>query len=157
MYYCFFYWTQHGILTNTFYDLFCHINMSPNSHVKLIRGVWQNGVSDAKIWTSVLNLFPVKNYVKVYNGRWSLHAVPIDLWKAFPAIKRTFWPLTQFFRTPAVSCSPDVNRLGVVGLGCWLTGKLGRAWVSAWVEHGWWLVMWCWGFINYVLYYLGWC
>ena len=39
-----------------------------------------------------------------------------------------------------------------------LTGKLGRAWVSVWVVHGcmvaaW--VMWCWGFINDVLYYLG--
>ena len=28
----------------------------------------------------------------------------------------------------AVSCSSDTYRLGGVGLGCWLMGKLGRAW-----------------------------
>ena len=36
----------------------------------------------------------------------------------------------------AVSCSPDAFRLGGVGFGFWLTGKLGPAWVSAWVVHG---------------------
>ena len=39
----------------------------------------------------------------------------------------------------AVSCSPDVYRLGGVGFGFWLTGKQGRAWHrcmgGAWV-HG---------------------
>ena len=36
----------------------------------------------------------------------------------------------------AVSCSPVGYRLGGVGFGFWLTGKLGRAWVGAWVVHG---------------------
>ena len=45
----------------------------------------------------------------------------------------------------AVSCA---YRLGGVGLGCGMTGKLGRAWVGAWV--GAWLVHglvhgWCMG------------
>ena len=39
-------------------------------------------------------------------------------------------------RGAAVSCSADTVRLGGVGFGFWLTGKLGHAWVSAWVEHG---------------------
>ena len=34
----------------------------------------------------------------------------------------------------AVSCSPTWCRLGGAGLGFWLTGKLGRAWVGAWVQ-----------------------
>ena len=34
----------------------------------------------------------------------------------------------------AVSCSPDAYRLGGVGFGFWLTGKLGHAWVGAWVS-----------------------
>ena len=50
--------------------------------------------------------------------------------------------------TPAaVSCSPDVYRLGGVGLGFWLTGKLGRAWVGSWHGawvHGW-VMWWSWG------------
>ena len=33
----------------------------------------------------------------------------------------------------AVSCSPDAYQLGGVGLGFWLTGKLGRVWVDSWV------------------------
>ena len=37
----------------------------------------------------------------------------------------------------AVKCSPSVYRLGGVVLGYFLTGKLGRAWVGAWVVHGW--------------------
>ena len=32
----------------------------------------------------------------------------------------------------AVSCSPDVYRLGGVKMGLGLSGKLGRAWVGAW-------------------------
>ena len=40
--------------------------------------------------------------------------------------------------TAAVSCSPDACLLGGAGLGIWLTGKLGHAWVGAWL-------MWCWG------------
>ena len=36
----------------------------------------------------------------------------------------------------AVWCSPDVAMLGGVKMGFWLTGKLGRAWVGAWVVHG---------------------
>ena len=32
----------------------------------------------------------------------------------------------------AVSCNPDVYKLGGAGLRFWLTGKLGRAWVGAW-------------------------
>ena len=38
----------------------------------------------------------------------------------------------------AVSCSPMSYRLGRVGFGFWLTGKLGRAWVwfCAWVVGG---------------------
>ena len=44
----------------------------------------------------------------------------------------------------AVSCSPDVYRLGGVRFGFWLTGKLGCAWV---VVHGtvaWrWCMHWC--------------
>ena len=39
--------------------------------------------------------------------------------------------------TAAVSCSPVPYRLGGVGFGFWLTGKLGRAWVGAW--HGVWV------------------
>ena len=35
----------------------------------------------------------------------------------------------------AVPCSPDVYRLRGVGLGSRTTGKLGRAWVGAWVVH----------------------
>ena len=35
-------------------------------------------------------------------------------------------------------CSSSLNayRFGGVGFGFWLTGKLGCAWVSAWVVHG---------------------
>ena len=36
----------------------------------------------------------------------------------------------------AVSCSLNTPRLGGVGFGSGLTGKLGRAWVGAWVVHG---------------------
>ena len=35
---------------------------------------------------------------------------------------------TLFNNTAAVSCSPDVYRLGGVGFGSGTTGKLGRAW-----------------------------
>ena len=34
----------------------------------------------------------------------------------------------------AVSCSANVAWLAGTGLGFWLTGKLGRAWVGAWVS-----------------------
>ena len=47
----------------------------------------------------------------------------------------------------AVSCSLNTPRLGGVGFwfGFWLTGRLGRAWVSAWVVSGlwWWGGGWC--------------
>ena len=33
----------------------------------------------------------------------------------------------------AVSCSPDSYLLGGIGLGFWVMGKPGRAWVGAWV------------------------
>ena len=33
----------------------------------------------------------------------------------------------------AVSCSPSPYDSGGAGLGIWLTGKLCRAWVGAWV------------------------
>ena len=36
----------------------------------------------------------------------------------------------------ALSCSLTGPRLGGAGLGFWLMGKLGRAWVGAWVP-GW--------------------
>ena len=36
----------------------------------------------------------------------------------------------------AVSCSSDAPRLGGVGLGSGMTGKLGCAWLGAWVLHG---------------------
>ena len=40
--------------------------------------------------------------------------------------------------TAAVSCSPDGAMSGGVKMGLGLTGKLGRAWVSAWVQMmGW--------------------
>ena len=43
----------------------------------------------------------------------------------------------------AVSCSLSVHRLGRVGLGLGLTGKLGHAWVSAWHGAvGWWMCAW---------------
>ena len=32
----------------------------------------------------------------------------------------------------AVSCSSVTARLGGIGFGIWLMGKLGRAWVGAW-------------------------
>ena len=38
----------------------------------------------------------------------------------------------------AVSCSPNVYRLGGAGFGFRLTGKLGCAWVGAW--QGAWVV-----------------
>ena len=34
------------------------------------------------------------------------------------------------------SCSRDTPRLGGVKMGLGLTGKLGHAWVGAWVVHG---------------------
>ena len=49
--------------------------------------------------------------------------------------------------TAAVSCSPVGYRLGGVGFGFWLTGKLRLAWVGAWhrcmgggcgIPSGWW-------------------
>ena len=40
---------------------------------------------------------------------------------------------TLFFNEAAVLCSPIPYWLGGVGLGLGLTGKLGRAWVGAWV------------------------
>ena len=46
--------------------------------------------------------------------------------------------------TAAVSCSPFPYVLGGVGLGGWLTGQLGRAWVvhgvGAWHVHEWCMV-----------------
>ena len=36
-------------------------------------------------------------------------------------------------KTAAVSCSPIPYYPAGVGLGFWLTGKLGHAWVGAWV------------------------
>ena len=36
----------------------------------------------------------------------------------------------------SASCRPDAYRFPTTGLGVWLMGKLGRAWVSAWVVHG---------------------
>ena len=39
----------------------------------------------------------------------------------------------------AVSCA---YRLGGVGLGYGMTGKLGRTWVGAWLVHGW-CMGWC--------------
>ena len=36
----------------------------------------------------------------------------------------------------AVSCSAVLAMLGGVGLGSGTTGRLGRAWVGAWVVHG---------------------
>ena len=36
----------------------------------------------------------------------------------------------------AVSDSPSAYPTAGVGLGFWLTSKLGHAWFSAWVEHG---------------------
>ena len=47
----------------------------------------------------------------------------------------------------AVSCSPNGYRLGGVKFGFWLTGKLGRAWVVAWVHGGDVVMMW-WGVIR---------
>ena len=38
--------------------------------------------------------------------------------------------------TAAVSCVTSVYWLGGVGLGSWLTGKLGRAWVADSVDGG---------------------
>ena len=38
-------------------------------------------------------------------------------------------------KVAAVSCSPGVYRLPAAGLGIWLMGQLGCAWVGAWV-HG---------------------
>ena len=40
------------------------------------------------------------------------------------------------YHLAAVSCSLSAYRLGGVKLGFWLTGRLGRAWVGAWVVHG---------------------
>ena len=37
----------------------------------------------------------------------------------------------------AVSCSTVGYRLGGVKFGSGTTGKLGRAWVCAWLVHGW--------------------
>ena len=45
----------------------------------------------------------------------------------------------QCIHGAAVSCSPDTPQLSRARLGFWLTGKLGHAWVGAWV-HGW--MMW---------------
>ena len=44
---------------------------------------------------------------------------------------RTVW-IDGFKRKAAVSCSPDAYRLGGVGLGSGMMGKLGRAWDVAW-------------------------
>ena len=38
----------------------------------------------------------------------------------------------------AVSCSLVGYMLGGVKMGSGTTGKLGLAWVGAWVVHGWW-------------------
>ena len=37
----------------------------------------------------------------------------------------------------AESCSPDMPRLGGVGLVSGMTGRLGLEWVGAWLVHGW--------------------
>ena len=52
----------------------------------------------------------------------------------------TLWNKQQ----QAVSCSPDAYMLGGVGLGYGMTGKLGCAWVGAWVSawDGAWCVAW---------------
>ena len=42
----------------------------------------------------------------------------------------------NFFDQAAVSCILSVYRLGGVGFGSGTKGKLGRAWVGAWVVHG---------------------
>ena len=49
-----------------------------------------------------------------------------------------------FKRKAAVSCSPDAYRLGGVGLGSRMMGKLGRAWDGAWACacHGAWRGAW---------------
>ena len=47
-----------------------------------------------------------------------------------------FFPSKHWFLSQciaAVSCSSVPNRLGGVKIGLGLTGKLGRAWVGAWV------------------------
>ena len=36
----------------------------------------------------------------------------------------------------AVSCNAVLYSAGEVKIGFWLMGKLGRAWVGAWVVHG---------------------
>ena len=65
------------------------------------------------------------------------------------------------FASAAVSCSSVRYSTGGVGFGFWLTGKLGRAWVGAWMVHGmvhgwwwWWvLMMMMWGWANACVYY----
>ena len=42
-----------------------------------------------------------------------------------------------FLNIALVSCSSTGCRLGGVKMGSGSTGKLGRAWVGAWVHGGW--------------------
>ena len=44
------------------------------------------------------------------------------------------------YHAVAVKCSSNLYRSGGVGLVIWLTGKLGHAWVGAWVVVMWWCV-----------------
>ena len=60
---------------------------------------------------------------------------------AFIARMSFSWNVDMEQHPAAVQCGPVTPMLGGVGLVFWLTGKLGRAWVGAWVHgmvHGIW-------------------
>ena len=101
-------------------------------------------------WSSLTNLRMGENILVIFGQRQCLN---INVWSSHDLVKllmfsvffirstcnnkfsQLFLVITNYIA--AVLCSSNMVSLAEAGLGFWLTGKLGRAWVGEWVVHGW--------------------